>query len=203
MILDISVAMLLTLTYNMTCVDRVIPEKLGILTSLPRTLLSGTMTGDSIMKTIPLTQGKFAIVDDEDYERINKHKWYALNCHGYWYAIRNVGKFPNRGHIYMHREILNVPSGFDTDHRNHCGLDNRKLNIRSCVKAQNNRNRKRQSGISKYKGVSWKKQNKKWVAQIGGSPRIHLGYYKNEIEAAQAYNKKAKELFGEFACTNF
>lgn len=161
----------------------------------------------SIMsKQISLTQGKFAIVDDEDYERLNQYRWYAHKDGNTYYAICNIGKQSYPQKIRMHRLILGLKQDDkrQTDHRNHNGLDNRKCNIRICTSQQNNQNRKALSYTSKYKGVSWNKRDCKWKAHIClNYKEIYLGYFDNEIKAAQAYDRKAKELFGEFVYTNF
>ena len=159
------------------------------------------------MKEILLTQGKVALVDDEDFERINQHKWYAYNNHGYqWYARREIKK-PNgkRTTQCMHRVIMKVKKGQELDHRNHDGLDNRKCNLRICTRAQNSMNRKKQRETSsRYKGVDWLKQRNKWRARIKVNQKsIHLGCFLLEPDAAKAYDAKAKELFGEFAYFNF
>jgi len=105
----------------------------------------------------------------------------------------------------MHRFILNAPRHKLVDHIDGNGLNNRKANLRLCNHSQNAWNRRPNSGChSKYKGVYWNKDKKKWHATISKSyKRIHLGYFDNEIEAARAYDKKAKEFFGEFAYLNF
>jgi len=152
------------------------------------------------MKTIPLTQNKCALIDDEDFKKVNAHKWYALKSGHYWYACSYDSK--NKKTIYMHRLILNTPTGTDTDHINHNGLDNRKKNLRTCTKAQNQHNTMlcKRRKKSKYKGLYWNKKGGKWVARIN---RTYIGSYSDEKEAALAYDKAAKELYGEFACTNF
>lgn len=153
---------------------------------------------------IPLTQGLYALVDGEDYERINKYKWYATKTPYTYYAIRNAGKRPHRYRVLMHRQILDILKGIETDHINHYGLDNRKYNLRTATKSQNQHNRQRQKGISKYKGVVWNKRAKKWHARIGyNNQQIHLGLFPDEVKAALVYDEKAKELFGEFAHINF
>ena len=105
----------------------------------------------------------------------------------------------------MHKEILKPPSGFETDHINHNGLDNRKDNLRICTTSQNHYNQiiRSESKTSKFKGVSRHKASRKWIAQIGyGRRMIYLGCFDSESEAARAYNQKARELFGEFANLN-
>ncbi len=160
------------------------------------------MLKDKNVKLIPLTQGKFAIVDDDDYEHLNKYKWCALKTHNNkFYAVRRK----NNKTIIMHRQIMNVPEGLVVDHIDGNGLNNRKNNLRICTQAQNIHNsRPRRNRSSKYKGVFWDKVNKKWSTNIRkGDKRIYLGGFDDEIEAALAYDRKAAELFGEFAYLNF
>ena len=90
-------------------------------------------------RRIPLTQGQYAIVDPEDYERLNKHKWYAIKGINTYYAGRNYRcpKTKKRLYIKMHREVINPPDHLDVDHINRNGLDNRKANLRPVTRAQN------------------------------------------------------------------
>ena len=150
------------------------------------------------MKEIPLTQGKFAIVDDADFEWLNRRKWFARFCKGHWYA------YSGHSQILMHRLIMNCPKGKEIDHWNNNGLDNRRANIRECSHSQNMANKPGRSKISKYKGLVYHKLAHKWRARIRCNYRcFHLGLFDSEINAAKAYDKKAKELFGEFAYLNF
>lgn len=163
-------------------------------------------------KKIPLTQDKFAIVDDEDFERLNQYKWCAKKTwrkkyKDYFYAVRTVKIKGRKLMVFMHREILGLSYGNKklSDHKNHNGLDNRKINLRVCSKTQNGQNQRTQERkkTSKYKGVCWYKRCKKWIAKIkylGNT--IYLGLFESEEEAALTYDKKAKELFGEFALLN-
>lgn len=158
------------------------------------------------MKILQLTQGKFAIIDNCDYEKLNQYKWFAVNlAANYWYAVRKIGKWPHQKTVFMHRFILSVPNGFETDHKNHNGLDNRRKNLRICTIAQNSYNRKRyQKGSSKFKNVSLHKRTKKWQSRIYyKGKRIQLNWSDSEIKAAKAYDKTAQRLFGKFACLNF
>ncbi len=107
----------------------------------------------------------------------------------------------------MHREIIHPPGHLVVDHINHNGLDNRKANIRPATRSQNNFNRlivKREDSSSKYKGVSWRKRKMRWHARIhvNGEYKF-LGYFKDEIHAAKAYDEAAKKYHGEFAVLNF
>ena len=105
----------------------------------------------------------------------------------------------------MHRLIMNCPKGLLVDHKNHDGLDNRKCNLRLCTNAENQYNQKplQKKTSSQYRGINWQKRIGKWDVwiQLNGKS-IFLGSFSNEIEAAKAYDKKAKELFGEFAHLN-
>lgn len=159
---------------------------------------------DCEIRTIPLTQGKVAIVDADDYEWLSQWEWYANKIDRTYYAVRNK----IRSKILMHREILGLKCGDNvkTDHRNGDGLDNRRENLRKCTDAENqhNQNHLRSKKTSVYKGVSWNKMNKNWRAAIWCNYKIYyLGSFGNEVDAAKAYDKAAKELFGEFAYLNF
>jgi hypothetical protein len=154
--------------------------------------------GDTV-KEIPLTQGKVALVDDEDFERVNRFKWCATKSKYSHYARRTLKS------ISMHRMIISAPSGFDVDHINGNGLDNRRENLRICTRSQNQWNMNNvRKGSSNYKGVSWNKCALKWAAIIQKNYKTYfLGYFESEIEAAENYDAKARELFGPFAKTNF
>ena len=153
------------------------------------------------MKEISLTKGAVAIVDDEDYEELNSHKWY-LNSEGY--AIRDSWGKGKKTAIRMHRQIANTPKDMDTDHINNNRLDNRKSNLRICTRAQNIRNSSlRADNACGYKGVSLHKFSGLYHARINVEKKvISLGYFKNPKEAAIAYNKAALEYFGEFSNIN-
>ncbi len=159
-----------------------------------------------IVKQIPLTQGKFALVDDEDFSRLNQHKWcVAKSGRNGFRAVRGIRKDKRNVTAYMHRVIMDAPKHLDVDHINHNPLDNRKCNLRTCTKSQNQHNQQlRKSGSSQFKGVVWDKCKNKWAAIIKlKTKQISIGRFNSEIEAAKAYDEKAKELFGEFACLNF
>ncbi len=157
------------------------------------------------MVEIPLTQGKFALIDDEDYDMVSLFKWYIIKNFNTYYAMTKVTINKKRFSILMHRLILNAKPDELSDHKNHNGLDNRRENIRLCTQQQNCMNRKSRINTSSiYKGVYWHKRERRWRAQVKlNNKSFHLGYFYSEIFAAGVYDKKAKELFGEFARLNF
>lgn len=156
-------------------------------------------------KHIKLSQGYLAIVDDEDYDLISNYNWYARVTKNSVYAVSNI----NKTTVQMHRFILNAGKEFMVDHIDRNGLNNTKINLRIASRSQNLMNSKKPKNgkTSKYKGVCLNKQtpnNKKcWRAEIRINRKSHfIGYFYNEKDAAIAYNKKAKELFGDFARLN-
>jgi len=154
------------------------------------------------MKTIPLTKGKVALVDDYDFEWLNKYKWCVHGGrNGKFYATR---KENGQCFVEMHRMIMQATPEVEIDHINGNSLDNQRHNLRACTHAENCRNRKTQlNTTSQYKGVAWHKKTKKWCAYIRHNYKLlHLGNFHKEIDAAKAYDTKAIELFGEFAQTN-
>ena len=160
------------------------------------------------MREIPLSRGYVALVDDEDYERLSKHKWHVyVNKRGKSseiYAKRNIpaigGKWRYRT-IYMHVEITGYPQ---TDHIDRNGLNNQRSNLRPATSSQNNANRSKAPGKSSiYLGVSWNRECRKWMCSLGRRDnRKYLGLFLDEADAATAYNFAAYELFGEFASFN-
>jgi hypothetical protein len=165
----------------------------------------GRITWEQAMKEIRLSQNKTAIVDDSDYERINRWKWSAHSNKGKWYAVRFVGTWPLQECIRMHRTILDAPAGVLIDHRDGDGLNNTRSNLRLCNTIQNAQNRNKQiNNTSGYKGVSWAKWANSYRAQIwDNTKKIHLGYFKNAEDAARAYDVAAQKYHGEFAVLNF
>ena len=156
------------------------------------------------MKHIKLTQGKHAIVDDCNYDWLSQWKWYALRHRNTYYAVRHSSVNHDET-IWMHRAILGliINDGKKSDHKNGNGLDNRRHNLRVCTNAQNRYNTHAVRGISKHKGVYWHKQCEKWCARTRFmGQNVYIGLYKDEDDAGKAYNAKAIELFGEFACIN-
>lgn len=156
-------------------------------------------------KEIELTQGKFAIVDDDDYEWLNKHKWCACKSRKTWIAKRGIGGRNNRTYELMHRAIMKPPKDVWIDHIDGNALNNTRENLRFCTRYQNQQNRpKNKNNASGYKGVYLHKQTRKWRARIYANGKNHsLGLFSTPEEAALAYDNAAKELHSEFANTNF
>lgn len=161
------------------------------------------------MKQIKLTQGQFALVDDEDYDFINSFKWYAHKAkrkyRDVYYAWRNSTNEKGRTTVQMHSIIIGeVPTGMDIDHVDGNGLNNQRINLRFATRSQNGGNQLSWGKTSKFKGVCFHKRDKIYVAQIRkDNKHMHIGYFENEIDAAKAYDKRALELNGEFARINF
>ncbi|MBW1855173.1 MAG: HNH endonuclease [Deltaproteobacteria bacterium] len=156
--------------------------------------------GAKAVRRIPLTRGKFALVDAGDYYRLSKFHWMANKGSNTFYASRTG----NRKKLMMHRVIMNPPGHLFVDHIDHNGLNNCRSNLRLCTPAQNRCNLISKKGNSKYKGVHWKSSRKKWAAAIQLNRKIyHIGHFTDEIAAARAYDERAKQLHGEFACLNF
>ena len=155
------------------------------------------------MKEITISDGSTVLVDDDDYEWLTKWKWSA---NGNGYAVRNERYEPKKYRKqYLHRAVMNAKPGEIVDHINGDTLDNRKENLRICDlkgNAQNSRGIPNRM-YSQYKGVSFDKRRRKFVAQIGVEGKnVALGGFDNEVDAALAYNRAAVEYYGEFAKIN-
>ena len=155
-------------------------------------------------KKITLTQGKYALVDDEDYEWLMQWNWcccFLDKRRKNLYAMRN-SKTVNgkRNSIYMAREILKAKPGQIVDHENRETLDNRRSNLRICSRSENNTNLGLSSiSTSGFRGVYWQKKGSIWKAQIKKNrKRYHLGCFSTPEEAHKAYVKAAKILHGKF-----
>ena len=147
-------------------------------------------------------QGKFTLVDDVDYLYLKAWKWFCTR-RGYVVKSMTIDNLKQKS-VRMHRIIMDAPKQLEVDHRDHNPLNNQRHNLRLCTHSQNKMNtEKLNNTTSKFKGVHWHKPLNRWCSRIKiNSKKIHLGYFKNEIDGAKAYNEKAIELFGEFANLN-
>ena len=147
-------------------------------------------------KKIKLTQGKYALVDEEDFDELNKYKWHAQkDCHTYYAKRRENGT-----KVYMHRQILGLKQGDGkiTDHINSNGLDNRRENLRVVSKAVNCRNHREYSdNTSGHTGVSWCKLNKKWITTISvDNKMLNLGYHSDILDAVESRKQGEIKYWG-------
>jgi AP2-like factor (euAP2 lineage) len=156
------------------------------------------------MKEIQLTKGYVALVDDEDFERVNQFKWCA-DVHPHTvYGTRSVrtpeGKKTTQS---LHRFVSGVTDPeTEVDHKDHNGLNCQRYNLRPCTHQQNLCSRQKLKGVSQFKGVSW--DYNKWRAEIKlNGKTVVLGRYVSENEAAAAYKDAAVQHFGEFTNTAF
>jgi hypothetical protein len=156
-----------------------------------------------VVREIPLSQGYVALVDEDDYEWLSQWCWYYSR--GYAVRSRYFPETQKCNTVRMHRLILSAPKGVEVDHINTNTWDNRRANLRLVDRVKNVWNQSpTRGGTSKYKGVYWNKDRKKWhVQMVCLGERIHVGFFKDEIEAALAYDEKAVQYFGEFAWLNF
>lgn len=155
------------------------------------------------MRTITLTKGKEAIVDDEDYDECISLPWVAkLSNNTVWYAARTERDEQGRYDIYLHNFIMQPPEGMFVDHIDRNGLLCIRSNMRLVTRKQNVLNRRRWGATSSYRGVY--KERDRWRAMIrNDGSLIHLGTFDTAEEAARAYDAVAKELHREFAQLNF
>ena len=157
------------------------------------------------MKTIPLTRGQVALVDDEDFARFGNLKWHALrdSRSGNFYAAHSGSKDENgKQHpVRLAREILGITDPrVKVDHKNHHTLDCQRHNLRACTNAQNMANRMMDvRNTSGFRGVSWNSRDQRWQANISFNGKaIHIGNFIDKKEAAAAYADANKKYFGEF-----
>lgn len=155
------------------------------------------------MRTIPLTKGVFAVVDDDWFEMLSLVAWQCSdNRKGNQYAVKSLA---GNKTDFMHRIIADAKKHELVDHINGNGLDNRRCNLRICSSLQNNANARktRKKTSSKYKGVTWHSRDCKWQVQANGTQKkIYIGYFDSEKDAALAYNDYAIKTWGEFAKLN-
>lgn len=159
------------------------------------------------MKKIPLTQGQFAMIDNEDFDLVNRYKWTANKIGNTFYAITGAWdrELKKQTPIRMHRLVMKVyDSSIFIDHIDHNGLNNCKYNLREATRLQNQLNSPpRKNKNSKYKGVYWCKCARAWRVKIRHNQKNKMcGTFHNEVEAAIKYNEVAFKMYGEFAYLN-
>lgn len=166
------------------------------------------------MREIPLTKGYVALVDDEDFTRVSQYKWCTSEYRRKDGSVLNVyavrSRYPQKGNIGLHRFILGITdSKTQVDHEDHNGLNCQKYNLRPASVNQNQHNMRnsdfRKSKTSQFKGVYYASMGRRrWMARIThNSTMQYIGRFSDELQAAKAYDTRARELFGEFAFTNF
>ena len=149
---------------------------------------------------IPLTRGKFTLVDDSDYSFLSQYNWTFTDC-GRGYALRTLTQDGKRLHQLIHRLIMAAPSDLEVDHKDGDSLNNRRNNLRICTHKNNRSNtRKHKDNTSGFKGVCWHKAAEKWSAHVKG---IYLGLFDDKETAARSYDEAAKQIFGPYASLNF
>jgi hypothetical protein len=143
---------------------------------------------------IPLGRDRFALIDKADEPQVSQHKWIFASR---GYAFTRIDGVV----MMMHRFIMDASADAEVDHIDGDGLNNQRYNLRVCSRAENAKNRHTSTGRSRFKGV-WRDRSS-WRATIwSDGKRSHLGSFVSERKAARAYDKAARELHGEFACTN-
>jgi hypothetical protein len=152
---------------------------------------------------ISLTQGKFALIDEEDFKRVSQHAWCSAKGRSTWYAKSYFKQNGTRRSIKLHQFILSPKSGVLIDHKDQNGLNCRKENLRPATEAQNRMNTMKKLGQTKYKGVAIL-PNGKFRAMISYDNNYkYLGSFRTPEEAARVYDAKAREVHGANGRYNF
>ena len=161
---------------------------------------------DGDIAYVPLTKGYEAVIDVADVPLVEGFNWTAMvkarpdGSVKTVYAWRADYSGAKQRAVYLHRTIIGEPRGFEVDHRDCDGLNNRRVNLRNATKAQNQQNRRlAKDNTSGFKGVAWRKREGKWQASISKYGKRHyLGCFGCPTAAHFAYIKASRELHGEF-----
>lgn len=202
-----------------------IPKCLDRILAAPLILLRKIWYGYAFRRISLVNSKLYAIIDPADYHRLSQYPWWVYKKRKFVRIIRLSPENASYRIIALHRQILKselnaepstqspnslspepstLPPNLVVDHINRNGLDNRRANLRLVTIAQNNMNRRPWSRSSKFKGVSFHKNQNRFIARITvNGKRLHLGSFINESAAAKAYDKAALEHFGQFAYLNF
>jgi hypothetical protein len=146
-----------------------------------------------------------ALVDDEDYERlIAGPRWHAAKYRNTWYAMRHVRINGKSVKEFLHRRVMNCPTGKQVDHKNRNGLDCRKSNLRLATPSENGLNGRARKSLSGFRGIK-RVNGTHWQPRIiiNGKSVARFGSYIDPEEAARVYDNLARRYYGEFACLNF
>ncbi len=158
-------------------------------------------------RRIYLGEGEWTIVEPQDYYWLSRYQWSIIGNGRKFYAIRNIVVRPRKTKILnLHRAIMDAPAGLMVDHKNGDSLDNRRANLRLATRAQNVQNSQKRSTktTSRFIGINLEKKSGRWAVKIVyEGKRLWLGRFKDELEAAKAYDAAAKKYHGEFARLNF
>lgn len=155
-------------------------------------------------KAIPLSNGMVAIVDDQDYEKLNRWTWRYQAGSNTGYAIRTEVVNGTKTTIRMHRLVMGAPFGVLVDHRDGNGLNNQRDNLRLCGALGNARNTAAKGGSSRYKGVSWSKATRAWKVLICANRiKLYFGVFADEEFAARVHDAAVARYHGEYARLNF
>lgn len=162
---------------------------------MPRRLTAGRKVTD--MRKVKLTQGKYALVDNRDFKRVSRWRWYANRYRGTFYAVRNIVEKGKAVTVLLHRFIVSAGPKEMVDHVNHNGLDNRRLNLRLCSNAENLLNRRKANKNNRLGvlGVRRERGSKTWVARIIiGRKEIRSSGHKTMRSAVAARKKMLADL---------
>ena len=155
------------------------------------------------IKLIPLTKGKFAVVDAHNFERLNQWKWRFSSDYAVRWAPREAGK--PRALLFMHKVILGIGPDQTGDHISGDRLLNTEENLRKCVEGQNLKNRRRpKNNSSGFKGASWERESKRWRLKFVCDGKLLFNRrFKTAEAAGRKYDELAKLHYGPFARLNF
>lgn len=154
---------------------------------------------------IPLTRGKVAVIDFDDFEKVRGFKWHA-DQDGHTFYAKRAAPRPSKSKLMMHREILGCPAGLEVNHVDGDGLNNQRSNLEITTRGGNSRafRRRLAPAASKFRGVVGHTKSKRWRACIKfQGKREYLGWFDSEESAARAYDSRAKELGYSKEALNF